>query len=153
MIVACSITSKACPSCCWWRVDKQCTYVPITSSANSSLCLSVCPPRLSQVEARSDRTGEVIFKDTLESAVAGIVQVRCEWFVCVYVCVCTPVYTMRDNLFHTLLAAHCRLTTEWLGMKSWYVALSKEKVCIAHYHASIHAYTACVCTRMYVLWT
>ena len=28
-----------------------------------------------QVDARSDRTGEVIFKDNFKSAVAGVVQV------------------------------------------------------------------------------
>ena len=40
------------------------------------------------MEARNDRTGEVIFKDTLESAVAGIVQVQCKGCVhaCVHVC-------------------------------------------------------------------
>lgn len=31
----------------------------------------MCP----QIDARSDRTGEVIFKDNFTSAVAGIVQV------------------------------------------------------------------------------
>ena len=42
------------------------------------------------MEARNDRTGEVIFKDNLESAVAGIVQVLCEGCACM--CVRAHVY-------------------------------------------------------------
>ena len=32
---------------------------------------------LFQIDARSDRTGEVIFKDNFNQAVAGVVKVRC----------------------------------------------------------------------------
>ena len=48
------------------------------------------------MEARNDRTGEVIFKDNLESAVAGIVQVLCEGCVRAHVydaCVRARVHT------------------------------------------------------------
>lgn len=36
--------------------------------------ISSCLPFLFQIDARSDRTGEVIFKDNFSSSVAGVVE-------------------------------------------------------------------------------
>ena len=58
-----------------------------------------------QVEARSDKTGEIVYKDTLDSAVAGIVKV---WMLnCVQPCVAL-----------WLACLSFRLTTRWMAQKS-----------------------------------
>ena len=65
------------------------------------------------MEARNDRTGEVIFKDNLESAVAGIVQVCVCMCVCMCVCVCilTYIHTSAKVGFH--LPTAVGLQNDW----------------------------------------
>ena len=71
-----------------------------------------------KVDVRSIQTGNVIYKDTFSSHIAGIVQVGVGCGCGTPIDICGSIRCAQPALLHP----HLRLITEWMGRMSLYAA-------------------------------